>query len=94
MTPFREIFFYDLIIELGMRLISAFPVDTITPMFFMHINPDALLCLLVLVKKRIERQNCHIIIMGSISLCCDNSISDMFFLEKLKPSQTSNDNPT
>lgn len=48
----KNIFLYGLIIELGMSLISAFPVDTITPMFFMHINPDALLCLLVLVKKK------------------------------------------
>lgn len=68
-----------------MSLISVFPVDTITPMFFMHINLHALLCLLVLVKKRIKRQNCHIIIMGSIRLSCNNSISATF-LRKIKAS--------
>lgn len=80
---FRKIFLYGLVIELGMSLISALPVDTITFMFFMDINTDALLCLLVLVKKIIKTQNCHIIIMGGIGLGCNNSISAIF-LRKFK----------
>lgn len=39
----RGIVLYGFIIELGMRLISSFPVDTITQMFFMDINPDAII---------------------------------------------------
>lgn len=75
-----------------MSLISAFPVDTITFMFFMDINPDALLCLLVLVKKIIERQDCHIIITGSIRLFVITVLA-LYVLEKLKPSQNSDQNP-
>lgn len=37
-----------------MKLISAFPVDSITFMFSMEIHHDTLLCLLVLVKKIIK----------------------------------------
>lgn len=76
-----------LVIELGMRLISAFPVDTIAFMFFVDINSDALLCLLVLVKKIIKGQNCHII-MARITLYYNNSISSVFFKKKrMKPRQ-------
>lgn len=85
----RKISLCGLSIKLGMSLISAFPVDIITFMFFMDINPDALLCLLVLVKKRIERQNCHIIIMSSSRLCCNNSISAIL----LRKIEASNGNP-
>lgn len=88
----RKMFLCRLLIELGMSLISAFPVDTITFMFFMDINPDALLCLLVLVKKIIERQDCHIIITGSIRLFVITVLA-LYVLEKLKPSQNSDQNP-
>lgn len=74
----RKMFLCGLIIELGISLISAFPVDTITFMFLIDIKPDALLCLLVLVKKKIERQNCDTIIMSSIRLCLNNSIRAVF----------------
>ena len=81
----KNVLVCGLIIELGMSLIYAFPVDTITFMFSMDINSDALLCLLVLVKKIIEGQNCHIIITGGIRLCCNNSITAVqYFLRKIE----------
>ena len=73
----KKIFLYGLTIELGMSLISAFPVDTITFMFFMDINTDASSSLLVLVKKENQEARLSHYYHGSIRLCFSNSISAM-----------------
>ena len=87
----RKMFLCALVIELGMSLISAFPVDTITFMFLIDIKRDALLCLLVLVKKKIEK--IVTLLSWAASDCALITLLGPCFLEKSKPSRNADVKP-